>query len=129
MIGREQEMRLHLYEDDDIEDVIEDDEDFDEILSDDLLIDELDKISKNLGISGRVDNNTGDYKFSISSTVKVIVEIDGGITGIRTEIKKDRPEDKNVYIDCFDDTTELSNLSDYLNTATLLIKDIQDKLL
>ena len=122
-------MRLDLYEDDDIEYDDLDDMDLGEIVSDDLMIEELDKISKNLGISGRVDNNTGDYKFSISSMVKVFIDISDGITDIRTEIRTDKPEDKNVYIDCFDDTTELSNLSDYLNTATLLIKEIQDKLL
>ena len=93
------------------------------------IIKQLKKISKNLGISGKPSNN--DYNkfiYSISSKTKVIVEFEDEITELYVTVKNSKT-DKEVKINCFDDTTELSNLCDDLTTAIMLIKEVSSKLM
>lgn len=93
------------------------------------MIEQLKKISSNLGISGKPSTN--DYNkfiYSISSKTKVIVEFGDEITELYVTVKNSKT-DREVKIDCFDDTTELSNLCDDLTTAIMLIKEVSSKLM
>lgn len=93
------------------------------------IIEQLKKISNNLGISGKPSTN--DYNkfiYSISSKTKVIVEFEDEITELYVIVKNSKT-DREVKIDCFDDTTELSNLCDDLTTAIMLIKEVNSKLM
>ena len=134
--------RFNLYEADDdaeiddfdiVDDFINDSEFLDTDNADyDTILESLNTISSKLSISGRLDRNDDNiYIFSISSSVKVMVEFYDSIQSVETEIvnKKKAGNDYSVMIDCSDDTTEIANMSDYLNTAILLIKEIQDKLM
>ena len=126
-------MRLYLDEagfnlDDELldDDVVEVEADFDNY---DDLRDQLKTISDKLGVSGKISqNNTNDFIFSISSHVKLHVDFDNTIDDIYIKINSgDR--DKESIFNCYDDTTELSNLSDEINTAIMVVKEIQDKLM
>lgn len=126
-------MRLYLDEagfnlDDELldDDVVEVEADFDNY---DDLRDQLKTISDKLGVSGKISqNNTNDFIFSISSHVKLHVDFDNTIDDMYIKINSgDR--DKESIFNCYDDTTELSNLSDEINTAIMVVKEIQDKLM
>lgn len=125
--------RYNLYEQDDIDDfdVIDDFIEDEEFIAEDGLLEQLEIISEKLSISGRLDRNDNNkYVYSISSRLKLIVEFeDGEIVDMYVDIRKSKASDESSYIDCMDDTTELSNMSDYLNTATMLVKEIEDKLM
>lgn len=127
-----------LYEDD--FDEFEEDEfdDFDDEFDDDIesagseeIAEQLKIISDKLGISGKMSKKDPNlFVYSLSSIVKVNVIFSDEIEDITTEIKNNYDSvGDNIRIDCTDDTTEISNISDYLNTAILLIKNIQDKLM
>ena len=134
-----------LYEDDfedefdtDFDDEFGDDEfdddefdDFEEEVVSEEIANSLKIISDKLGISGKMSKKeNGLFIYSISSNVKVNVRFSDEVEEVFTEIKNNYElENNNIKIDCTDDTTEISNISDYLNTAILLIKDIQDKLM
>ena len=129
-----------LYEDefDEFDDFDEEEfDDFDEFEDDmesagsEEILEQLKTISDKLGISGKPSKKESDlFVYSLSSTVKVNVRFSDEIEDITTEIKNNYDSDgDNIHIDCTDDTTEISNISDYLNTAILLIKSIQDKLM
>ena len=93
------------------------------------IIEQLKKISNNLGISGKLSTN--DYNkfiYSISSKTKVVVEFEDEITELYVTVKNSKT-DREVKIDCFDDTPELSNLCDDLTTAIMLIKEVNSKLM
>ena len=108
-----------------------DDEDYydDEDFINDEIYTELKKISSNLGVAGKLDNNDeGKFIYSLSNKTKVIVEFFEEIDDIRLVIRGGKNEDK-VSLDCLDDTTEASNLCDDITTAIMLIKDIQNKLM
>lgn len=111
-----------------IDDFDDDDFDYEEIENYDI-IEQLKKIANNLGISGRPSNN--DYNkfiYSVSSKTKVVVEFGNEITELYVTIKNSKT-DKEVKVDCFDDTTELSNLCDDITTSIMLIKEISNKLM
>ena len=133
-----------LYEDDfddefdtEFDDEFGDDEfddefdDFEEEVVSEEIANSLKTISDKLGISGKMSKKeNGLFIYSISSNVKVNVRFSDEVEEVFTEIKNNYElENNNIKIDCTDDTTEISNISDYLNTAILLIKDIQDKLM
>lgn len=120
----------YLSEDDDFEiedeiEVVEDDFDnYDDILQ------QLKKISKNLDVSGKLNqNDDNQFIYSISSRVKLCVSFDNEIDDMYIRIEPGSKDNKKVIVKCKDDTTELSNLSDYINTATLVVKEIQEKLM
>ena len=115
-----------------------DEDEFDDDFDDDIesagseeIAEQLKIISDKLGISGKMSKKDSNlFVYSLSSTVKVNVIFSDEIEDITTEIKNNYDSvGDNIRIDCTDDTTEISNISDYLNTAILLIKNIQDKLM
>lgn len=127
-----------LYEDEfdefDEDEFDEFDDDFDddiESAGSEEIAEQLKIISDKLGISGKMSKKDSNlFVYSLSSTVKVNVIFSDEIEDITTEIKNNYDSvGDNIRIDCTDDTTEISNISDYLNTAILLIKSIQDKLM
>lgn len=127
-------MRLYLDEagfnlDDELlddEDIIEIDDEFDNY---DDLRDQLKTISDKLGVSGKVSqNDTNDFIFSISSHVKLHVEFENAIDDMYIKIKSGDRERESIF-NCYEDTTELSNLSDEINTAIMVAKEVQDKLM
>lgn len=132
--------RFNLYEAEDdiddfdiVDDYIEDDDypDLDSANYEEVL-DTLKTISDKLNVSGRRDRrNDNVFIYSVSANVKVNVEFYDTVQSIDTEIvnKTKSGNDYNIYVDCTDDITEISNISDYMNTAALLIKEIQDKLM
>ena len=108
------------------DDVVEVESDFDNY---DDLRDQLKTISDKLGVSGKISqNNTNDFIFSISSHVKLHVDFDNTIDDMYIKINSGN-RDKESIFNCYDDTTELSNLSDEINTAIMVVKEIQDKLM
>jgi hypothetical protein len=108
------------------DDVVEVEADFDNY---DDLRDQLKTISDKLGVSGKISqNNTNDFIFSISSHVKLHVDFDNTIDDMYIKINSGN-RDKESIFNCYDDTTELSNLSDEINTAIMVVKEIQDKLM
>lgn len=124
------------FEEDDFDDF--EDDDFDDEFEDDIesvgseeIADQLKIISDKLGISGKMSKKDSNlFVYSLSSIVKVNIRFSDEIEDITTEIKNNyESSGDNIWIDCTDDTTEISNISDYLNTAILLIKNIQDKLM
>lgn len=111
-----------------IDDFDDDDFDYEEIENYDI-IEQLKKIANNLGISGRPSNNDyNKFVYSVSSKTKVIVEFEDEITELYVTIKNSKT-DREVKVDCFDDTTELSNLCDDITTSIMLIKEISNKLM
>ena len=109
---------------DDAVDEIEDD--FDNY---DDLRDQLKTISDKLGVSGKVSQrDTNDFIFSISSHVKLHVEFDNVIDDMYIKIRSGERDNESTF-NCYDDTTELSNLSDEINTAIMVAKEVQDKLM
>ena len=126
-------MRLYLDEagfslDDELldDEVVEIEDDFDNY---DDLRDQLKTISDKLGVSGKVSqNDTNDFIFSISSHVKLHVEFENAIDDMYIKIKSGDRERESIF-NCYEDTTELSNLSDEINTAIMVAKEIQDKLM
>lgn len=126
-------MRLYLDEagfnlDDELldDDVVEVEADFDNY---DDLRDQLKTISDKLGVSGKVSQkDTNDFIFSISSHVKLHVEFDNAIDDMYIKIRSGERDNESTF-NCYDDTTELSNLSDEINTAIMVAKEVQDKLM
>lgn len=126
-------MRLYLDEagfnlDDELldDDVVEIEDDFDNY---DDLRDQLKTISDKLGVSGKVSQkDTNDFIFSISSHVKLHVEFDNAIDDMYISIRSGERDNESTF-NCYDDTTELSNLSDEINTAIMVAKEVQDKLM
>lgn len=126
-------MRLYLDEagfnlDDELldDDVVEIEDDFDNY---DDLRDQLKTISDKLGVSGKVSQkDTNDFIFSISSHVKLHVEFDNAIDDMYIKIRSGERDSESTF-NCYDDTTELSNLSDEINTAIMVAKEVQDKLM
>lgn len=126
-------MRLYLDEagfnlDDELldDEVVEIEDDFDNY---DDLRDQLKTISDKLGVSGKVSqNDTNDFIFSISSHVKLHVEFENAIDDMYIKIKSGDRERESIF-NCYEDTTELSNLSDEINTAIMVAKEVQDKLM
>lgn len=126
-------MRLYLDEagfnlDDEFldDDVVEIEDDFDNY---DDLRDQLKTISDKLGVSGKVSQkDTNDFIFSISSHVKLHVEFDNAIDDMYIKIRSGERDSESTF-NCYDDTTELSNLSDEINTAIMVAKEVQDKLM
>lgn len=126
-------MRLYLDEagfnlDDELldDDTIEIEDDFDNY---DDLRDQLKTISDKLGVSGKVSQkDTNDFIFSISSHVKLHVEFDNAIDDMYIKIRSGERDSESTF-NCYDDTTELSNLSDEINTAIMVAKEVQDKLM
>lgn len=126
-------MRLYLDEagfnlDDELLDdaVVEIEDDFDNY---DDLRDQLKTISDKLGVSGKVSQkDTNDFIFSISSHVKLYVEFDNAIDDMYIKIRSGERDSESTF-NCYDDTTELANLSDEINTAIMVAKEVQDKLM
>ena len=126
-------MRLYLDEagfnlDDELldDDTIEIEDDFDNY---DDLRDQLKTISDKLGVSGKVSQkDTNDFIFSISSHVKLHVEFDNVIDDMYIKIRSGERDSESTF-NCYDDTSELSNLSDEINTAIMVAKEVQDKLM
>lgn len=111
---------------DDDDDVVEIEDDFDNY---DDLRDQLKTISDKLGVSGKVSQkDTNDFIFSISSHVKLHVEFDNAIDDMYIKIRNGERDSESTF-NCYDDTTELSNLSDEINTAIMVAKEVQDKLM
>ena len=108
------------------EDEDEIDDEFDNY---DDLRDQLKTISDKLGVSGKVSqNDTNDFIFSISSHVKLHVEFENAIDDMYIKIRSGERDSESTF-NCYDDTTELSNLSDEINTAIMVAKEVQDKLM
>jgi hypothetical protein len=108
------------------DDTIEIEDDFDNY---DDLRDQLKTISDKLGVSGKVSQkDTNDFIFSISSHVKLHVEFDNAIDDMYIKIRSGERDSESTF-NCYDDTTELSNLSDEINTAIMVAKEVQDKLM
>lgn len=126
-------MRLYLDEagfnlDDELldDEVVEIEDDFDNY---DDLRDQLKTISDKLGVSGKISQkDTNDFIFSISSNVKLHVEFDNAIDDMYIKIRSGERDNESTF-NCYDDTTELSNLSDEINTAIMVAKEVQDKLM
>ena len=111
---------------DDDDDIVEIEDDFDNY---DDLRDQLKTISDKLGVSGKVSQkDTNDFIFSISSHVKLHVEFDNAIDDMYIKIRSGERDSESTF-NCYDDTTELSNLSDEINTAIMVAKEVQDKLM
>lgn len=112
----------------------EDDEFEDEFDTRSLRYDEikatLKSISQKLAVSGRINpDDSNEFIFSISARVILRVTFYDKIKDIRVEIRPASRDTRQVFFKCLEETTELSNLSDYINTAVLVAKDIQDKLM
>ena len=116
---------LNEYTDDEVE-VMEED-DFDNY---DAIRKQLSRISDSLGVSGKINqSNKNEYIYSISSRVKLYVRFNTTIRDMYVKLNPARNDGREVLINCYSDTTEISNMSDELNTATMVAREISNKLI
>ena len=116
---------LNEYTEDEVE--VTEEDDFDNY---DAIRKQLSRISDSLGVSGKINQgNKNEYIYSISSRVKLYVRFNTTIRDMYVKLNPARNDGREVLINCYSDTTEISNMSDELNTATMVAREISNKLI